>query len=109
MAELNGWTATNAEQRIVAGDFNAWPGAWEIGGMTAGHGDSWATGAKSGIAVGEGGNTSGNTRRSRIDYVFYSKGASRLRLTAVRVFDTRDASGQMPSDHRPLLATFEVR
>lgn len=109
MAELNGWTATNAEQRIIAGDFNAWPGAWEIGGMTRAHVDSWVAAQNAGVAVGEGGNTKGNTRNSRIDYVFYSKGAGRLRLTGVRVFDTRDSSGAMPSDHRPLLATFDVR
>ncbi|HEV3484960.1 MAG TPA: endonuclease/exonuclease/phosphatase family protein [Vicinamibacterales bacterium] len=109
MAELNGWAATNAEQRIVAGDFNAWPGGWEIGNMMRGHIDSWAAARSAGDAVGEGGNTNGNTRRSRIDYVFYSKGASRLRLVGVRVYDTRDSSGDMPSDHRPMLATFDVR
>jgi endonuclease/exonuclease/phosphatase family metal-dependent hydrolase len=109
MAELTGWTATNAEQRIIAGDFNAKPTSWELGRMTTSHVDSWAAAQRAGDAVGEGGNVSGNTRRGRIDFVFFSKGASRLRLTAVRVFDVRDSSGEMPSDHRPMLATFEVR
>jgi hypothetical protein len=26
-----------------------------------------------------------------------------------QVYDTRDANGIMPSDHRPVLTTFEVR
>ena len=35
--------------------------------------------------------------------------AKRLELKKAQVFDTRDFSGVMPSDHRPLMATFEVR
>ena len=30
-------------------------------------------------------------------------------LKETRVFDTRNSSGVMPSDHRPLMATYEVR
>ena len=41
--------------------------------------------------------------------MFYSKGATKLHLKKVQVFDTRDSSGVMPSDHRPLMATYEVR
>jgi hypothetical protein len=33
MRELNSWAGTFAEQRIIVGDFNAWPGAWEISNM----------------------------------------------------------------------------
>ena len=44
-----------------------------------------------------------------IDYAFYSKGASRLNLKEARVFDTRDSRGVMPSDHGPLMSTFEVK
>jgi endonuclease/exonuclease/phosphatase family metal-dependent hydrolase len=109
MKQLTSWAATYAEQRILAGDYNAWPGAWEIANMTSGHYDAWAKAKSAGIAVSYSGNEAGNTRNSRIDYIFYSKGATGLRLTQARVFDTRTSSGVMPSDHRPLMATYEVR
>jgi hypothetical protein len=38
----------------------------------------------------------------------HSKSASKLTLKGARVFDTRDTTGVMPSDHRPLMATFQV-
>jgi hypothetical protein len=41
-------------------------------------------------------------------YVFHSKQASRLKLKKVQVFDVRNSSGVMPSDHRPLMATYDV-
>jgi hypothetical protein len=41
--------------------------------------------------------------------VWYSTGATALVLTKAQVFDTRDASGNRPSDHNPLVATFEVK
>jgi endonuclease/exonuclease/phosphatase family metal-dependent hydrolase len=109
MRELRGWADNYPEQRILAGDYNAWPGAGEIDLMTSGHYDAWAVAQQQGDAVAYSGNTAGNTRNSRIDYVFYSKGASRLRLRETRVFDTRDSRGVMPSDHRPLMATFDVK
>jgi endonuclease/exonuclease/phosphatase family metal-dependent hydrolase len=52
---------------------------------------------------------SGATKNGRIDYIFYSKGASQLVLESSKVYDTRDASGHMASDHRPVVSTFEVR
>jgi len=55
------------------------------------------------------GDVVGNTRNSRIDYIWHSESASRLRLRQVRVFDVRNSSGVMPSDHRPLMATYDVR
>jgi hypothetical protein len=30
-------------------------------------------------------------------------------VTSSQVFDTRDANGVMPSDHRPVLTTFVVK
>ena len=41
-------------------------------------------------------------------FVFYSKG-SNLAVRSARVFDTRDANGITPSDHRPVLTTFLVK
>lgn len=107
--ELKAWAGRLPQQRILVGDFNAWPGAGEIRGMTAEHVDAWDSARKNGKAVAFKGNAAGNTRRSRIDYIFYSKSASRLKLTQARVFDARNSRGVMPSDHRPLMATFEVR
>ena len=109
MRELTGWADNYPEQRILAGDFNAWPGAAEISNMTSGHYDAWAVAVQNNVDVAYSGNTAGNTRNSRIDYVFYSKGATRLRLRQARVFDIRNSSGVMPSDHRPVMATFELR
>jgi endonuclease/exonuclease/phosphatase family metal-dependent hydrolase len=107
--QVKSWASSFPEQRIIAGDFNAWPGATEITGMTSGHYDTWAVAKANGTAVAYSGNEAGNTRNSRIDYVFQSKGATSLVVKACRVFDTRDSSGVMPSDHRPVMTTFEVR
>jgi endonuclease/exonuclease/phosphatase family metal-dependent hydrolase len=110
MNQLKSWAASNfSEQRIMAGDFNAWPGATETSIMTSGYDDAWAEAKADGTAVAYSGNTAGNTRNSRIDYVFFSERATRLHLKQMRVFDTRDSDGDMPSDHRPIMATFEVR
>jgi endonuclease/exonuclease/phosphatase family metal-dependent hydrolase len=110
MKELKAWVASNfAEQRVIAGDFNAWPGATEISTMLSGYDDAWSEAKADGDAIAYSGNTAGNTRNSRIDYVFFSENASRLHLIEMRVYDTRNSSGVMPSDHRPIMATFEVR
>jgi len=101
---------TDAERKIVAGDFNARDYTYEIGLMTPTYYDGWAEAASDGTAVDYAGNTAfGATRSRRIDYVWFSKKASYLVLKAARVYDTRNSSGYMPSDHKPLLVTFEVR
>ena len=107
--ELAAWANTYPEQRVILGDFNAQAGTSEIARMKSGYADAWAVARSLDMAVADSGNLAGNTRRSRIDYAFYSKDASRLELKQAQVFDTRDSSGVMPSDHRPLMATFEVR
>ena len=108
MRELKAWAAGFAQQHIYVGDFNAWPGASEISNMTSAAYDAWAVAKASSIATAYPGNEEGNTRNSRIDYVWYSKSASRLTLKGAQVFDTRDSRGVMPSDHRPVMATFQV-
>ena len=107
--ELTAWADNYAEQRIVLGDFNASSGTDGIALMKAGYADAWAVAQSLNVDVAYPGNSAGNTRRSRIDYAFYSKQAFRLKLKKMQVFDTRDSQGVMPSDHRPLLATFEVK
>ncbi len=98
-----------AQQRVVAGDFNAGSSTAEIKDMTAGHLDGWAYAKSLGVAVNYSGNCDGCTRNSRIDYVFVSKEATALLLKKVEIIDTRNASGVMASDHKPMIATFEVR
>ena len=97
------------EPRIIAGDFNALPSSTENAKMTAAYVDSWAQAESDGTAVAYAGNTAGNTRRARIDYIYYSKGATVLKLVSSQVFDVRDANGVMPSDHRPVLSVFTVK
>jgi endonuclease/exonuclease/phosphatase family metal-dependent hydrolase len=109
MKQLVGWANTFSQQRILAGDFNAWPGAGEIDYMTSGHFDAWANAISKGVDVAYSGNSAGNTRNSRIDYIFYSRQVSRISLVKMQVFDTRDSGGDMPSDHRPIMATYEVK
>jgi endonuclease/exonuclease/phosphatase family metal-dependent hydrolase len=98
-----------AENRIVAGDFNDQPGDAPITTMTAAYYDAWAEGKKAGIASSPSDNPSGNTRNSRIDFIFYSRGEKNLTLKKVQVVETRSSSGVMPSDHRPVLAEFLVQ
>jgi endonuclease/exonuclease/phosphatase family metal-dependent hydrolase len=107
--ELKAWADNYPEQRIVLGDFNASSSSGEIALMTASYADAWAAARALDIEVSYSGNSAGNTRNSRIDYAFYSKQASRLKLRKAQVFDVRDSRGVMPSDHRPLMTTFDVK
>jgi endonuclease/exonuclease/phosphatase family metal-dependent hydrolase len=107
--ELLSWADNYPEQRIIAGDFNAWSGTTEISLMKADYEDSWVVAQSLDVDIAYAGNTAGNTRNSRIDYVWYSEGATRLKLKQVQVFDVRNSSGVMPSDHRPLMGTYEVK
>jgi endonuclease/exonuclease/phosphatase family metal-dependent hydrolase len=109
IGELTSWAKGLAEPRIVAGDFNAWPGSSENGTMTKSYVDSWAQAQANGTAVAYAGNSAGNTRNSRIDYIYYSKGATALKLQSSQVFDVRDANGVMPSDHRPVMSIFQIK
>lgn len=108
LTQLLPWAATFAEQRIIAGDFNASIGNLPYIGTD--YSDSWAVAKSLGTAVDFPGNSrDGATHNYRIDFVFTSKGASALSVTSARVFDTRDANGVKPSDHKPLLVTFAVK
>jgi endonuclease/exonuclease/phosphatase family metal-dependent hydrolase len=106
--QLVAWAATHMEQRIIAGDFNALSSWTEIMEMKKTYDDGWAVAKTAGTAVGYPGNLDGNTRNNRIDYVFYSKGATALSVVGAQVFDTRDAAGVRPSDHNPLIVTLRV-
>jgi endonuclease/exonuclease/phosphatase family metal-dependent hydrolase len=107
--ELLSWESGLAEQRIIAGDFNAQPGTAEIVKMTGTYVDSWAKAQSDGTAIAYPENPTGKTRNTRLDFIFYSKSATALKLISSQVFDVRDANGVMPSDHRPLLSVFSVK
>jgi endonuclease/exonuclease/phosphatase family metal-dependent hydrolase len=98
-----------AEDRIVCGDFNDQPGDPPITTMTASYYDAWAEAKKKGIAYSPPDNPDGNTRNSRIDYCFYSRGERYLTLKKVQVVETRSSTGVMPSDHRPVMVEFTVQ
>jgi endonuclease/exonuclease/phosphatase family metal-dependent hydrolase len=108
IGELTSWAKGVAEPRIIAGDFNASPGSTEHTTMQKTYIDAWVESQADGTAVAYPGN-SGQTRKGRIDYIYYSKGATMLTLESTQVFDVRDAHGVMPSDHRPILSIFTVK
>ncbi len=108
--ETIAWTLGHAENRIVTGDMNAWPDQSSIAEYDKTYADSWAVAESKGVAVQFAGlSPSGATKKGRIDYIFYSKNASNLLVKQSQVYDTRDSNGVMPSDHRPVVTTFEVR
>jgi endonuclease/exonuclease/phosphatase family metal-dependent hydrolase len=106
--EVTTWAAPQPENRIITGDMNAWPDQTSIAHFNTYYYDSWTVALSKGTATAFSGNN-GETKNGRIDYIFYSKGAGNLVVQSSRVYDTRDANGVMPSDHRPVLTQFEVR
>jgi len=106
--EVTGWAAVQPQNRIITGDMNAWPDQTSIAHFNTLYNDSWTVAAAAGKATAFAGNN-GETKNGRIDYIFYSKSATNLAVVSSQVYDTRDASGNMPSDHRPVLTTFAIR
>ena len=107
--QLVSYASGFAEDRIILGDFNALPGTTEMNIIGNAYHDAWVDAVKLGTNISAADNPNGYTRRGRIDYVWYSKGEAHLTLKSAQVVDTRDSNGVMPSDHRPLLATFTVQ
>ena len=108
ISELNtllSWESGLTENRLILGDYNAWPATTEIVLMDASYVDTWTAAQALGTAVGNG-ITHG---AHRIDYVFQSKGAAGLTLVSQTIYDTADANGVMPSDHNPVMAAFKVQ
>ena len=101
------WAASEPENRILTGDMNAWPDQTSIAQFNKYYNDSWAVAAANGTATAFSGN-SGETKNGRIDYIFYSRNSANLSVKSSQVYDTRDSSGVMPSDHRPVLTVFGV-
>jgi endonuclease/exonuclease/phosphatase family metal-dependent hydrolase len=107
--ELVSYANGFAENRVLVGDFNDQPTSTTMLTLLAKYYDAWAEAKKAGTASAAPDNPNGYTRNSRIDDVLYSRGETNLTLKSVQVIDTRDANGVMPSDHRPLLAVFQVQ
>jgi len=107
-SEVTWWSGSQPENRILTGDMNAWPDQTSIAHINQSYYDSWTVAANQGTAVAFSGNT-GQTKSGRIDYIFYSKGSRNLSVKSSQVYDTRDAYGVMPSDHRPVVTTFIVK
>jgi endonuclease/exonuclease/phosphatase family metal-dependent hydrolase len=103
------WETGMAQQRIIAGDFNATYTSTEHSMMKQTYYDSWAVAQANGTDIAYAGNESGATRNGRIDFIYYSHSASNLVLKSSQVYDTRDSNGYMPSDHRPLMSVFTVK
>jgi endonuclease/exonuclease/phosphatase family metal-dependent hydrolase len=125
VTDLMGWLTNFAEPRIIGGDFNAGPDLPEIGQMVSTYFDSWYEGMGMAIDVAYPDNPvqwMTRTRRGRLDYIFYSRGAGTLTLAAAQIPDQRDLSrpaietigtlddlGVRPSDHNFVTATFIVK
>ena len=106
--EVTTWSAAQPENRIITGDMNAWPDQTSIAQFNQTYYDSWTVALNQGSATAFAGNA-GQTKNGRIDYIFYSKSSRNLSVKSSQVYDTRDANGVMPSDHRPVLTTFLVK
>jgi endonuclease/exonuclease/phosphatase family metal-dependent hydrolase len=118
------FTSKFAEPRIIAGDFNAQDGTPEINIVEQKFLSGWNTAVSRNTAVAYSDNPPNiytRTRRSRIDHIFYSKGATNLSVTAGKVPDTRtltikplvligtaDDKGVRPSDHNFMTVDFTV-
>lgn len=121
--ELKDWMDNFGGPQIIGGDFNAGSTTNEIEMLTSSYYDAWAEAVKDNTDKAYPDNTSGRTRRSRIDFIFYGKNTANLVLKEARVPDTRnlkdkdvkdelgtaDDKGVRPSDHNAVMATFEVR
>ncbi len=107
--ELVSYAAGFAENRIILGDFNDQATSTPMLTLIAKYFDAWPEAKKIGTAYSPPDNPNGYTRNSRIDYVLYSRSQANLTLQSVEVVETRDSNGVMPSDHRPLVATFTVK
>jgi endonuclease/exonuclease/phosphatase family metal-dependent hydrolase len=103
IAQLTTWAASAPAERILMGDFNASITAPELAPLRTGWDDAWAVAVAAGSAISYPGNTAGNTRNGRIDYIWRSKGAARLVLQGAQVYDTGTVS-----DHRPVSATYSL-
>ena len=124
--QLVAFAAKFPEPRIIAGDLNAQVGTPEVDTILQGYFGGWDVAVSKGIATAYASNTasaSTRTRRSRIDHIFYSKGATTVSVSGAQIPDQRapntasqvtvkigttDDLGVRPSDHNFMQVTFNV-
>ena len=109
IGELTSWERGLAEQRIIAGDFNASYTSTENAMMTKTYYDSWAEAQADGTAVAYAGNPPATRATAASTSSTTRTAPTNLTLKSSQVYDTRDANGVMPSDHRPLMSVFTVK
>jgi PKD repeat protein len=115
-----------AEPRIIAGDLNAQVYTPEVETVLQQYYGAWDEAVSKGVATAYPDNpasATSRTRRSRIDHIFYSKGASGASVTEAEVPDQRapntaalvvvklsttDDKGVRPSDHNFMEATLSL-
>jgi endonuclease/exonuclease/phosphatase family metal-dependent hydrolase len=108
--QMESWFQNFSQNRIIVGDMNAQPTSTEMTYLkNQGYRDAWADAKAGGYAFSPSDNPNGYTRNSRIDILYTSTGVSNLKPRRVEVIETRDSSGVMPSDHRPLVVTYDVQ
>jgi endonuclease/exonuclease/phosphatase family metal-dependent hydrolase len=101
---LLSWMAAFGAPLVVMGDFNVGPDGPELQPVLAGFHDAWTDALQMGRATGNA-NSHGT---QRIDYIFFTPGAT-LSLDAAEVVNTTALIGVAASDHEPVVATFTVR
>jgi endonuclease/exonuclease/phosphatase family metal-dependent hydrolase len=124
--ELVSFASSFAEPRIVAGDFNAQLGTPEMAILFQQYSGGWDKAVSDGTATAYADNPvslNTRTRRSRIDHVLYSKGATGVSVTAGGTPDQRaagtgalvtvkigtaDDKGVRPSDHNFTWVSFDI-
>jgi endonuclease/exonuclease/phosphatase family metal-dependent hydrolase len=106
LRQLLSWARGFAEQRIIAGDFNA--GLSNLPYIDADYNDAWREALA--IRTADGFDGYATYRNGyQIDFVFRSENATNLRIRSTRVYDARESDGDRVSDHYPVLVTYEVR
>jgi PKD repeat protein len=124
--QLVAFASKFAEPRIIAGDFNAQVYTTEMGIILQQYYGAWDEAVSKGVATSYPDNppsTLTRTRKSRIDHIFYAKGASSVSVAAAQVPDQRapntaglvtvkigttDDKGLRPSDHNFVEATLTL-
>jgi endonuclease/exonuclease/phosphatase family metal-dependent hydrolase len=87
---FSNWAAGFPEPRFIGGDFNEESGSAMTQWLsTALYNDDWVIGSPETLYSG---NTTGRTRRSRLDHVLSSQGASGIVVGEAKVWDARDFS-----------------
>jgi len=124
--ELVSFASEFPEPRIIAGDLNAQVGTPEVDILLQDYFGGWDSAADQGLATSYPDNPPNldtRTRKSRIDHVMFSKGATGVSVTGAEIPDqrapntaalvvvkigTNDDRGVRPSDHNFMEITFNV-